>query len=185
MQINTKRPNMMNYRKTSSSQCTKAHKREFLCKLKAKSALEHYSKEHERRDLPIIKKKTTPVFWRSSRGEIGVIFSKEDSRKAMQKKERLKEIIRKQIEKEENILNRSYMLNHPMVRLLEKNTRKVPANEIFVNEFDGLKEFNGLAMNSSIYTRPTVLDEILFLGLKQKMKKPQRSKHKLNFTLCL
>ncbi len=89
------------------------------------------------------------MYWKSPRGDIGIIKGREDEPREMQKKERLVNIIKSRIGKEERLVRQKYMLNHPVVHLLERNLKRIDVNELFLNEksFDNLKEFDGIAEN--------------------------------------
>lgn len=88
-------------------------------------------------------------FWKSPRGDIGIIFGKNDLPQILKKKVRLQNIITKSIEKEAEIIKQRYIVKHPVIHLLEKNINKIYANEVFLSNksFAKLKEFSGMAMN--------------------------------------
>lgn len=95
-------------------------------------------------------------FWRSSRGDVGIIFGKDDLPIALKKKVRLQNIIAKSIEKEAIIIKQRYIIKHPVIHLLEKNLNKMYANEVFLNnkDFNKLKAFRGMAMDPSTGKQP-------------------------------
>ncbi len=70
-----------------------------------------------------------------------------DSPERMVKRRRLLSVISTRIARDEYLVRRKYMVNHPVVRLLERNMRNIDVREMFLNErgFEDLKEFHGLA----------------------------------------
>ena len=93
------------------------------------------------------------------------------SPKAMKRRTRLMSIINNNIKKEQLILRKKYVIEHPVVKLLEKNIKRIRANEIFINDkgFDEFKSFNAIEPPSSAKTRLTIINEIEHLAIKQRM----------------
>ena len=90
-----------------------------------------------------------PGFWKSPHGDIGIIFGKSDLPKILKKKVRLQNIITNSIEKETTIIKQRYVIEHPVIQLLEKNMNKIYASKVFLSSknFAKLKEFNEMAMD--------------------------------------
>ena len=68
-------------------------------------------------------------------------------------------------------------MNHPVVNLLEKNIRKIYANEIFMNDksFNVLKEFNGMALNDSENNQRNVYEQFEILNIKKRMNNKKKA----------
>lgn len=90
-----------------------------------------------------------PIFWRSNNGDLGVIFKKEDKPEIMLKRERINNILSKKIENEEDRLRRSYIVNHPVLKLFANN---LSSKRIFLyeNDFKYLKKVYGRLMKSDL-----------------------------------
>lgn len=101
--------------------------------------------------------------WRNIKG---IILEKGDEPKAMQKKVREQNILKTKIALEENSVRAKYMLNHPVVQLLEKNSKKIHLNELFFNEkrFAILKNFKGMSAYSCSIPHTKIFDEIKWLN---------------------
>ena len=125
------------------------------------------------------KQKHNTTFWRSPKGDIGIVLKKDDEPRVMQKRERIYNILSRQIAKQECIVRKKFMLNHPVVRLLEKNLKKIDVNGIFVNDkgFNKVKKFQGIAMRASTEPRATLLEEIGSLSVKQNIGLKQKLAH--------
>jgi len=139
-------------------------------------------------NIPTTTKSVLPIYWKSPKAEIGIIFTKEDSPKFMQKRARMNNILQKRVEREEKLVRKKYMVNHPVVQLLEKNIKKIDVNEIFINDrgFNNLKEFYGIAMRPSAECKPTMIEELGTLSIKQNMHIKQKiGKSSLNNTFYL
>eukprot|EP00826_Nyctotherus_ovalis_P009661 TRINITY_DN12556_c0_g1_i2.p1 TRINITY_DN12556_c0_g1~~TRINITY_DN12556_c0_g1_i2.p1 ORF type:complete len:311 (-),score=38.34 TRINITY_DN12556_c0_g1_i2:167-1099(-) len=125
------------------------------------------AERREKSRLGFVKK--APVFWRRSNGELGVIFSKEDSPDAIKKRARKQQIAAKRVEKAKNVIKKQYVLNHPVLKLLESNAKKMAANEIFFSDdgFSSLKKPCEPRLRSSLEPR----NDFVFLRLKQRINK--------------
>ncbi len=138
--------------------------------------------------LSAVGARRTATYWRSPRAGIGVIFGREDEPREMQRKERANNVLVKQAAREQRLVKRRYMVNHPVVQLLEKNLKNIDVNEIFINDkgFNVMKGFQGLAMLGSADPRANLLDEISSLSVKQNMNMKQRlAKTSVNTTFYM
>ena len=115
----------------------------------------------------------------NNRREIGVIMRKADSPKIMKNKERLQNIISINIEREKHFLRRKYILNHPVLNLLERNKTKIHPNEIFLDdpEFNIFKSFKPETSLSRI--DKSLINGISFLNIKQKIYMLEKSPKKV------
>ena len=113
------------------------------------------------------------------------VFEKDYDPKRREKKQRIQYVISKNIEREKERMKRRYVVNHPVVKLLEKNIKKIYANEIFMNDqkFNEIKSFIGMAIDSSVKPRNSVYNELKFLNIKQRLHiKKKISKCSFNST---
>ncbi len=104
-------------------------------------ALDQRDTERWQRLFPEARAKTR--FWKSPVREVGVVLGKADTPAMLTHKERLHRIIVKQVGKDEAALNRGYVVNHPVMKLMEKNMSRVTTKELFLGsaDLDALEDF--------------------------------------------
>ena len=96
-------------------------------------------------------------------------FIKGNSPEAMKMHVRKQQIVKKRVEREEDMVKRQYVIHHPVLKLLEGNAKKIAAHEIFLNDdgFSNLKRLCIPKAKSTLESR----NDIVFLNLKQKANK--------------
>ena len=115
---------------------------------------------------PIFKHKQTTSFWKETNGNIKFVFGKDDFPDILKKKVRLKNIIKKNIEKKEEIVRKRYVINHPVVKLLERNANRLHVNEALldVQALNELKQLHGLSNSPPIHERKLIEQGVLKSG---------------------
>ncbi len=71
-------------------------------------------------------------------------------------------IISRRFARDEYAVRKRYMINHPVVRLLEKNMRSMDVKDIFMNEegIETMKDFEGTTRFSSGNKYTRMLEEL-------------------------
>ena len=110
-------------------------------------------------------RRKTPFFWRNQKGDLGIIFGKNDLPDIMLKRKRIKNVIYKKIEKDEINIKKKYMINHPVLKLLERNAKNSHANDSLMNteKIEVLKNFAPINSDSLLEFQSMTQDDIKFI----------------------
>lgn len=74
------------------------------------------------------------TFGDQSHGKLRMVFSLEDEPEFLIKKERLINIINNQINKKTMIVRKKFLINHPVVHLLERNLKQATIHDMIFKE---------------------------------------------------
>jgi len=79
-------------------------------------------------------KRRNTKFFHSTNGKIGIILKPEDYPKQLKKIQRRNNVIKNDIDKRTKIIKKMYAINHPIVRLFDKNLKHNSIYNIIFND---------------------------------------------------